>query len=132
MYYKISIVIILLSILNYTGCYSDGVITRDELANGFSSNISLLTSSNETYYFSKNSYKVVRDTLSGTGQLLKSDNTMTDFKGKLALNDIELMTGKKIDGGKTALLILGVAGISLLVYFLVNLDSEIRHSFDHF
>jgi len=127
---KILIACMLISIINYIGCYSADMVTRNELEHGFSSEISLLTKDNETYYFPEHSYRLEKDSLSGKGRLLKSDYTFDVFNGKIALSDIELITGKKVDEGKTALLILGAIGISLIIYLLADLHQEVQHSFN--
>ena len=53
-----------------------------------------------------------------------------DFRGKIAFQDIEIISGSQIDSGNTILLILGIGALVLLIFFAAAAGSATGSLFD--
>jgi hypothetical protein len=128
MTYRLLILLLILSLVNL-GCYSAGMITRSEINQGYSGQIRLLNKDKTVYQFKEGNYKAENDSLYGKGNRVAGDNSVSEFHGKIAFSDIEMITGEKIDGGKTALLLLGIGSVVVLIYLLVSFNNSLHDLF---
>lgn len=120
---KIFISLVLLSFLNYLGCYSSEIITKNEVDQGLKKinldeEISISTKDYNSYRFGAHQYQIQNDTLSGTGVITKLGKQIP-FKGKIAMNDIVSIEQKSTDAVATIGLVLGIAALGALIFTLV-------------
>ena len=73
---------------------------------------------NTRYHFMKNHYYMINDTLFGNGKIIIDREQQLDrekqLDRKIALSDIQSIKLEKLDGATTALLVLGIAALSLV------------------
>ena len=101
--------ILTFSLLSYlTGCYSMNQVTEDEFkTDSKGKEIRVLTNDIELYQFADD-FKIESDTLIGSGVRIVGEKE-TPYTGKIPLNKISSFEIKRVDGSKTAMLILSIA-----------------------
>ncbi len=120
---KTLIIICITAFINYLGCSSTGVVTLYELKNGYASKITILTKDNKNFIFESGNYRADEDSLYGRGIMVDETANSSDFNGKLAYQDIEIINGSQIDGAKTTLLILGLGVLAVIVVYAIAIGS---------
>ena len=120
---KILISLVIISFLNYLGCYTSEIITKNEIDQGtkkinLKEVISISTKDYKSYSFGANQYQIQNDTLFGTGVITKLGKQIP-FKGKIAMNDIVSIEQKSTDAVATIGLVLGIAALGALIFTLV-------------
>lgn len=129
-------IICVLTTLNYIGCSSTEIITKNtfiriyNLSNGDNSNdIYVNTVDDNQYFFQSGSYSVSNDSLKGIGKKILP-NEMQPFNGKIALKDIVSFEEQTTNTGNTILLALGIVtiGIIIVVAIAAASVSESAHS----
>jgi len=118
---KLVSTICILAILNYIGCSSKEVLTKNtfirthNLSNGDNSkDIYVNTISDDQYFFQSGHYSFETDSLSGNGQKIlptKEEN----FTGKIAFSDILTVEQETTDTGNTILLALGIVTVGAII-----------------
>jgi len=116
---------LVLTFLNYVGCYSSEVITNEKLNNGtahIDTNDEIYFTTNDLtrYHFAAYHYQVVNDTIYGEGTLQKNGNEVP-FDGKIAMNEINSIEQYQIDSGTTTGLTLGIMAVGVLAAGLLIL-----------
>lgn len=127
---KSLIIICITAFINYIGCSSTGIITLNDLKYGPPSEISILTKDNKSYIFKPGNYRAEQDSLFGIGTMVDETSNSFDFRGKIAFQDIEIISGSQIDSGNTILLILGIGALVLLIFFAAAAGSATGSLFD--
>ena len=112
--------ILLMSLLNFFGCYSSEAVTlRDyrkiEEEKGKPEKIYVLKGVNEEFQFTKEKYIIENDTLYGKG-LKVVDGKPEPFEGKIPVADITSIELTEFDAGTTVLVVLGVAALVFAIY----------------
>ncbi len=125
---KYFVMILILSIINLTGCYYSAMMSKEELDKGqyqlnFKDELFCTTKDFTRYHFSPGNYSISNDSLVGNGEI-ESLNPVTPFKGSIPLSDIISFEQKRIDTGATIGLIAGVVVVGALVFTLI-LTAEI-------
>jgi hypothetical protein len=102
------------------GCYSTGMVTKDELkAKTDKDDITVFTKDSSEYRFLKENYSIEGDTLTGFG--VRKWNMSSDIvlDASLSFADIDSIESKEFDATKTILLCGGVGvGAGLIIYML--------------
>ncbi|HQF42504.1 MAG TPA: hypothetical protein PK073_06285 [Ignavibacteriaceae bacterium] len=134
MFNKSFITFLILSMLNFLGCYSSEVISRKDLNEGlaridFDSEINITTVDYNNYNFLPGHYQIENDTLSGEGRTIKLGKSNT-YTGKIAMNDILSFEQDKLDVGGTIGLVLGVAAVGFVTAALI-VSASISDAFNH-
>jgi hypothetical protein len=114
---------LILSILNFTGCTSLEVISKEDVDKGLteinlSDELYLTTKDFTRYHFSAFNYQIVNDTLYGSGAI-EASSSITPFKGAIALNEIINFEQNKPDTGATLGLIGGIIAVGALVLGII-------------
>ncbi len=115
MHRKIFISFLLIALINFLlGCYSAESITVLEYKQveeeDKPDDIRVITKDSQEYHFSESNFYVEDDTLYG-----KVDISEQLLDRKIALSDIESIQFEYLNGGTTALLVLGIVVISFVV-----------------
>ena len=133
---KIITIVCILSVLNYIGCSSKEVMTKNtfirtyNLSNGDNSkDIFVNTVNDDQYFFQSGYYSFEKDSLNGTGKKIFPTKEES-FKGKIAFADILTVEQETNDTGNTILLVLGilVAGTLIFVGIAAASFSSSMHS----
>jgi hypothetical protein len=120
---KYIICLLILSILNFTGCTYLEVISKEDVNDGrtqinFSDEFYLTTKDFTRYHFLAYNYQIVNDTLYGSGAI-EASSSITTFKGSIALDEIINFEQNKPDTGATLGLIGGIIAVGALVLGIV-------------
>ncbi len=123
MYNKYIICFLILSIINFTGCYSLEVINKEDVDEGraeinLSHELFLTTKDSTRYHFLAYNYKIANDTLYGSGAI-EASSSIAPFKGAIALDEIINFEQSKPDTGETIGLIAGIIAVGLLVGVII-------------
>ena len=123
MYKKYIICFLILSILNFTGCTSLEVISKEDVDKGqteinLSDELYLTTKDFTRYHFLAYNYQIVNDTLYGSGAI-EASSSIAPFKGAIALDEIINFEQSKPDTGATIGLIAGIIAVGLLVGVII-------------
>ena len=117
---------LLLSLINFLGCYSfehiRGLEIREELEQDNRRDLTIVTKDYKEYHFESFMYTVVNDTLLGTG-IIYHLNREIPFQGKIATNDItdiEFKNTNIIGSIGMVLGLLTVFGIIIIVIAISN------------
>ena len=116
---KILFTLLIISFLNYNGCYSMETIPKSDLETGnaeidFSKEIFIITRDRSNYHFLPGNYKIVNDTL--FGQYPVKDQSSTKSKIiSIPYDDIVNIKQEDIDEVNTAGFSLGIASIIVLI-----------------
>ena len=116
---------LILALLNLTACYSNELITKQQLDEkkeelDFRKALIVTTKDYVTYQFDPRFYQIKQDTVYGEGVIVSS-SAKTPFNGKIAMNDIAQFEQEQFEGGATVGLILGIAAVTFVVLYLVSL-----------
>jgi len=114
---------LILSILNFTGCTSLEVISKEDVDKGqteinLSDELYLTTKDFTRYHFLAYNYQIVNDTLYGSGAI-EASSSITPFKGAIALDEIINFEQNKPDTGATLGLIGGIIAVGLVVLGII-------------
>lgn len=115
-------IICILTVLNYIGCSSKEVMTKNtfvrtyNLSNNDNSNdIYVNTINDDQYFFQSGHYSFETDSLSGNGKKIlptKEEN----FVGKIAFADIVTVEQETADTGNIILLVVGILVAGALIF----------------
>ena len=119
---KYIICFLILSILNFTGCTSLEVISKEDVDDGqaeinLRDELYLTTKDFTRYHFLAFNYQIVNDTLYGSGAIEAS--SITPFKGAIAIDEIINFEQNKPDTGATIGLIAGIIAVGALVLGII-------------
>jgi hypothetical protein len=119
---KIICIICVLALLNYIGCSSKEVMTKNtfirtyNLSNGdVSKDIYVNTINDDQYFFPGGHYSFEADSLIGNGKKILPISEEI-FKGKIAFADILTVEQETTDTGNTILLALGILVAGALIF----------------
>jgi hypothetical protein len=117
---KYIICFLILSFLNFTGCTSLEVISKDDVDAGraeinFGDELYLTTKNFTRYHFLAYTYQIANDTIYGNGAI-EDSSSITPFKGSIALNEVINFEQNKPDTGATIGLFGGIIVVGLLVF----------------
>ena len=111
--------VLIISFLNFAGCYSTETISINKIKDGteqinFGKNITIVTKDYSTYCFPAFQYQINNDTLYGTGTHITLGNEIP-YKGKIAMNDISSIKQEEVDAGSTTGLIVIIAVVGAVI-----------------
>ena len=117
---KYIICFLILSFLNFTGCTSLEVISKEDVDEGraeinLSDELYLTTKDFTRYHFLAYTYQIANDTIYGSGAV-EDSSSITPFKGAIALNEVINFEQSKADTGATIGLFSGIIVVGLLVF----------------
>lgn len=120
---KYIIFFLILTFLNFTGCTSLEVISKEDVNEGlaqinFSEELYLTTKDFSRYHFLAYKYQIANDTLYGSGAI-EASSSIAPFKGAIALDEIINFEQSKPDTGATIGLIAGIIAAGLLVGVII-------------
>lgn len=119
---KVVAYVLVASLLFSIGCYSTGMVTKDEFkAKVEKDDITVFTKGYLEYKFLKENYRIRGDTLTGFG--IRKWNMSSDIvlDASLSFADIDSIGTKEFDATKTTLLCGGVGvGVAVIVYLLFH------------
>ena len=112
--------VLVASILFSIGCYSTGMVTKDEFkAKAEKDDITVLTKESLEYKFSKGNYRVQGDTLSGSGVRVSANRSARDsVVTSIAFADITLLKTEEFDLTNTILFCVGVGMGGVCLFYL--------------
>ena len=130
---KYIVCFLILSVINFTGCYYSEVISKKDVDEGRSQinlneELYLTTKDYTRYHFLPANYQIANDTLFGKGAI-ESSYPIKAFQGTVALNDIISFEQRKPDTGATIGLIAGITVAVLLVFGLI-IAADISDAFN--
>ncbi len=115
-------IICILAVLNYIGCSSKEVMTKNTFVRSYalssgdnSKDIFVNTLNDDQYYFASGHYIFETDSLSGNGKKILPTKE-EKFVGKIAFADILTVEQETSDTGKTLLLLVGIVVAGALIY----------------
>ena len=116
---------LVLTFLNYVGCYSSEVINKKDLDDGkaqidFNEEIYVTTEDYSRYHFLKGFYQIQKDTLYGEGSVQNAGDEIP-FKGKIAMDEVTSFEQSKPDAGSSAGLTIGIIAIGAVALGLILL-----------
>jgi hypothetical protein len=115
---KIVSCVLVASLLFSIGCYSPGMISKEE-AKAKQGDITVFTKDSSEYKFLKENYRIRGDTLTGFG--VRKWNMSSDIvlDASLSFAEIDSIEAKEFDATKTTLVCCGVGlGAALIIYVL--------------
>jgi hypothetical protein len=120
---KIIIYFLIIAFLNYLGCTSLNIASKEEvkqkLENGtYYQELYLITKDNNRYHFGKRGYHIKNDTLYAKG-LKVNMNGEVPFEGKIRLEDISYFEVEELNTLSTVGLVLGIGALAITVLVLV-------------
>jgi hypothetical protein len=120
---KYIVCFLILSVINFTGCYYSEVIRKSDFDEGkyqidFKKELFCTTKDYTRYHYLPANYQIANDTLYGKGAI-ESSYPIKAFQGTVALNDIISFEQRKPDTGATIGLIAGITVAVLLVFGLI-------------
>ena len=136
---KIISIICILAVLNYIGCSSKEVMTKNTFIRSYSlsngdnrKDIFVNTINDDQYFFASGHYTFETDSLSGNGKKILPTKGES-FVGKIAFADILTVEQETSDTGNTLLLLVGilVAGALIYVGITAAFYSSVVHDFTH-
>jgi small ligand-binding sensory domain FIST len=109
--------VLVCSLLFFIGCYSPGVVTKEELkATTQRIDITVFTKDSTEYKFLKDNYLVQGDTLTGFGARKRSKYTDIVLDVSLSFADVTSIETMELDLTKTTLLCGAVGLLAMTVY----------------
>lgn len=118
---KIISIICIIAVLNYIGCSSKEVMTKNTFIrtykfsnNNNSNDIYVNTFNDDQYFFQSGHYTFETDSLSSNGKKIlpaKEEN----FEGKIAFADIVTVEQETADTGDTVLLVVGILAAAAII-----------------
>ena len=120
---KYFIGLLILAILNFTGCYSLEMINKEDVNKGLaqinlSEELFLTTKDSTRYHFLPANFWIASDTLYGKGTI-EDLSSVIPFQGSVALTDVVSFEQSTPDTWATIGLITGILVIGLVVASLV-------------
>ena len=125
------VLLLIISFLNYIGCYSYQAVTLEEFLSSFDKDISIKTKEQNSYLFDEGDYTIRNDTISGRGVLKGFKHGNEDwsiYEGEIAFTDIIEFKVQKFNALLT--IISSVIFIGILVFALSLIDPFEGASFD--
>lgn len=114
---KIVSCVLVSSLLFSIGCYSPGVVTKEELkAKAERIDITVFTKDSTEYKFLKDNYRIQGDTLSGFGVRRRNMSSDIVLDASLSLSDVNSIETKKFDLMRTMLLCGGGGLFAVIIY----------------
>jgi hypothetical protein len=115
---EIIIVVLIPSLLSMlTGCYTMTSISKEDIKKTPTTKLWVMTNEGDSYMFADNSYQIRNDTLMGR----PSNGNQFGVRKTIPLDDISMMQTEKINGGSTALVVIGViAGVAVLAAIIAG------------
>lgn len=132
-------IICVLALLNYIGCSSNEVISKNTFLRnhtlskeGNSRDIYINTVNDDQYFFESDHYIFEKDSLRGVGKKIFPTD-QENFNGKIAYADILTVEQETSDTGNTLLLIVGivVAGALIFAGIWAALFGSVVHDVTH-
>jgi hypothetical protein len=121
--------ICILAVLNYIGCSSKEIITKNtfirtySLSKGDNSKaIYVNTTDDNQYFFEAGHYSLSNDSLNGIGKKVLP-NEMKPFNGNIALTNIVSIEEETTNTGNTLLLVLLIATIGAVIVVAISAAS---------
>ncbi len=118
-------IICILAVLNYIGCSSKEVMTKNtfirsySLSNGDNSkDIFVNTINDDQYFFASGHYTFETDSLSGNGKKILP-TIEENFTGEIAFADILTVEQETSNIGNTIILVLAILAVGALIYIAV-------------
>ncbi|HCY76617.1 MAG TPA: hypothetical protein DHV28_11925 [Ignavibacteriales bacterium] len=115
-------IICILAVLNYIGCSSKEVMTKNTFISSYvflkgdnSNDIFVNTLNDDQYFFASGHYTFEADSLSGKGMIILP-NKKGNFSGKIAFADILTVEQEASDTGNTILLVVGILLTGALIF----------------
>jgi hypothetical protein len=123
MYNKYNICFLILSIINFSGCYSLEVMSKEDVNEGraeinLSQELFLTTKDSTRYHFLPPNFSIANGTLYGKGTIQDS-SSIIPFQGSVALADVVSFEQRTPDTLATIGLITGLLAIGLVIVSLV-------------
>ena len=115
-------IICILAVLNYIGCSSKEVMTKNTFIRSYalstgnnSKDIYVNTVNDDQYFFASRNYTFEADSLSGNGKKILPTKE-EGFVGKIAFADILTVEQETSDTGNTILLVAGIVVAGALIF----------------
>ncbi|MCL4280541.1 MAG: hypothetical protein KJZ60_12820 [Ignavibacteriaceae bacterium] len=120
-----NISILIVSLLNFVGCYSSEKILKEDIINGISKpdpkeEIFITTMDSIKYHFNAYNYQLLNDTIYGQGKSSKN-GIESPFDGKNSVDHILIIEQNQADTGTTTGLILGIMAVGVVAAGLLIL-----------
>lgn len=125
----IVVVLIISLLLQFTGCYTPRLVSKEELVSRpTNAGLVVKTKDNVGYFYKRDSYKIINDTIIGEASLILENNARVDLDTpqQIGFNEAESIKIEKIDPVKTVLA--GVAGIGLGVLLILGVKSLMKEA----
>ncbi len=123
----IVVVLIISLLLQFTGCYTPYLVSKEELVSS-STNAGLVvkTKDHAGYFFKRGSYRIINDTIIGEASLILENNARVepDTPRQISLKDTDSIKIEKIDPVK--MVIAGAASIGLTVLLTLGIKSMLE------
>ena len=121
MYKKFTLSIVIVGLLNLVGCYSNQIITKNELVQEKDYSVLKVTTTNgNRYEFIKGGYTVTEDSIYGSGKLKlsKGKRISEDFKGSIHFKDVSSIEANVFDTMITVLgVVVGIGFVIMIISF---------------
>jgi len=122
---KIIIYCTIIAFINYLGCTTLNIASKDEVKQELESgtyyqNLYIVTNDNNRYHFGDWGYRIKNDTLYGKGLKINL-NGKEPFEGNIPLDDISYFEVEEGDAMASIGLVLGIAAIGLLLFGIISL-----------
>jgi hypothetical protein len=117
--------VMIITFINYVGCYSNEMISKEEIVRGeyqvdHTQDIFITTDDFSRYHFISGHYHFQKDSVYGEGTKLVSGQKIS-FKGVLPVKNITSIEQKQIDEGSSAGLVLGIIAIGVVAAGIIVL-----------
>lgn len=131
--FKSAVLILLVaSLLIWTGCYETVSLTRESYKHMNQNNeINVLVDSAGTiwkYHFSNGMYRIVNDTLVGTGTVITNSGEEALSSVAIPVSKIRIFEAKELNLPETLLLAGGFVGATALIVLLANPPGATQYS----
>ena len=130
---KYFIGLLILAILNFTGCYSLEVINKEDVSEGraqinLSEELFLTTKDFTRYHFLPANFRIASDTLYGKGTIQDS-SSIIPFQGSVALTDVVSFEQRTPDtlatiGAIIGIIVIGFVFAIFIASVIVEMDSD--------
>lgn len=121
MYKKFTLSIVIVGLLNLVGCYSNQIITKNELVQEKDYSVLKVTTTNRNRYeFIKGGYTVTEDSIYGSGKLKfsKGKRISEDFEGSIHFKDVSSIEANVFDTMITVLgVVVGIGFVIMIISF---------------
>ena len=111
-------------LLQFSGCYTPQLISKEELlSKPTGTGLVVQTNDQVEYFFSRGSYTITNDSLFGQGSLILENGAKVNLDSTtvISLNEVENFKVEKIDAAGT--IVLGVIAVGLVVLIAMGINS---------